>query len=86
MCENCAVPQPPQQAQKRRSLGTPVRDSGLFPTLPSTPPAAPCWAKLFRADGAGFSASKLHWQIPSFVLTYALKARTTQVTTTLELL
>src|ERR1035441_2130377 len=39
-CENCAVPQPPQRAQKRRSLGTPVRDSNLFPTLPSTPPTA----------------------------------------------
>jgi len=49
VCENCAVPQPPQQAQKRRSLGTPVRDSDLFPTSPSTPPAAPCWAKLSRA-------------------------------------
>jgi hypothetical protein len=33
---NCAVPQPPQQAQRRRSLGTPVRDSNLFSTLPST--------------------------------------------------
>src|ERR1035438_8173943 len=57
-CENCAVPQPPQRAQKRCSLGTPVRDSDLFPTSPSTPPSAPCWAKLFRAYGAGFSASK----------------------------
>jgi hypothetical protein len=28
--------QPPQQAQRRRSLGTPVRDSNLFSTLPST--------------------------------------------------
>ena len=32
-CENCAVPQPPHQAQKRRSLGTPVRDSSIFATL-----------------------------------------------------
>jgi hypothetical protein len=31
-----------------------LRDSDLFPTLPSTPPSAPCWAKLFRAYGAGF--------------------------------
>ena len=74
VCEYCAVPQPPQRAQKRRSLGTPVRDSDLFPTSPSTPPSAPCWAKLFRAYGAGFSASKFHWQIPSFVLTHALQA------------
>src|ERR1019366_6704541 len=26
-----------------------LRDSDQFPTLPSAPPAAPCWAKLFRA-------------------------------------
>ena len=37
-----------------------LRDSNLFPTLPSTPPPAPCWAKLSRAYGAGFSASKFH--------------------------
>ena len=34
VCENCAVPQPPQQAQKRRSLGTPIRDADLFSALP----------------------------------------------------
>src|ERR1019366_8103820 len=73
-CENCAVPQPPQRAQKRRLLGTPVRDSDLFPTSPSTPPAAPCWAKLFRAYGAGFLIGQFHRQIPSFVLTHPLPA------------
>ncbi len=29
-------------------------DSDLFSTLASTPPAAPCWAKLFGTYGAGF--------------------------------
>src|ERR1017187_6692877 len=33
-----------------------LRDSVLFPTLPSTPPTAPCWARLFRPYGAGFCA------------------------------
>src|ERR1019366_3206898 len=41
-----------------------LRDSHLFPTQPSTPPAAPCWAKLFRPCGAGASASKIQRQIP----------------------
>src|SRR5271166_583728 len=29
----------------------PLRGSDSFPTLPSTPPSAPCWAKLFRPCG-----------------------------------
>src|ERR1035437_397509 len=36
----------PQEGEKRLSS---LRDSDLFPTLPSTPPAAPCWARLFLA-------------------------------------
>src|ERR1035438_3627810 len=31
-----------------------LRDSGSFFALPSTPPSAACWAKLFRPCGAGF--------------------------------
>src|SRR5271157_4201142 len=33
----------------------PLRGSGSFPTLPSTPPSAPCWAKLFRPFGTSWS-------------------------------
>src|ERR1019366_3058435 len=40
-CRTCSVP----------------RDSGQFSALPSTPPAAACWAKLFRAYGARMSAT-----------------------------
>src|SRR5664279_4215631 len=35
-----------------RTSVVPYGDSDLFPTLPSAPPAAPCWAKLFRLCGA----------------------------------
>ena len=41
-----------------------LRDSGQLSTLLSTPPAAPCWAKLSRAYGAGFSACEPRLQIP----------------------
>ena len=37
---------------------------GSFSTLPSTPPAAPCWAKLSRAYGAGFSPIKSTGKYP----------------------
>ena len=72
---------PNKPATAGRSLGTPVRDSDLFPTLPSTAPAAPCWAKLCRAYGAGFSARKFHSQIPSLVLTHTkvIMVRTTSL-------
>src|SRR5271157_1065178 len=36
------------------SLCRPYRGSDRFATLPSTPPAAPYWAKLFRPYGASF--------------------------------
>src|SRR5208282_6111089 len=45
--KTCAVPE-----------GTPVQ----YFIRPSTPPSAPCWAKLFRAYGARFSALLLHCQ------------------------
>ena len=37
---------------------------GFISHLPSTPPSAPCWAKLSRAYGAGFSASIFPWRMP----------------------
>src|ERR1035441_9269164 len=58
-----------------RKCAVPKGTASIFPTLPSTPPAAPCWAKLSRAYGAGFSPIRSHWQIPSLVHTHALKAR-----------
>ena len=55
----------------RACVRTAIVPTGLGPIshLPSTPPAAPCWAKLFRPCGAGFLASEFHRQIPSLVLT-----------------
>jgi hypothetical protein len=35
-------------------------------------PALKRWAKLFRPYGAGFPASRFHWQVPTFVLTPTL--------------
>ena len=60
----------PNKRKSGARWGPRLRDSDLFPTIPSTPPAAPCWAKLCRAYGAGFSARKFHSQIPSLVLTH----------------
>ena len=45
----------------------PLKGLDGFSTLPSTPPAAACWAKLSRAYGAGFSASELRRQTPTLV-------------------
>ncbi len=42
--------------------------------LPSTPPAAACWAKLFRAYGAGFFTVVLHYQFETLVLTQTRQA------------
>jgi len=39
----------PNKRKRGACWGPRWRDSDLFPTLPSTPPAAPCWAKLSRA-------------------------------------
>ena len=49
---------PPQSAQTRRGLGTP----------------APCWAKLFRPCGAGFSLGKFHSQSERFILAHTLES------------
>src|SRR5664279_698784 len=57
--------------ESREATSTVPTGLGSISTLPSTPPAAPCWAKLFRAYGAGFSATIFHWQLPSFVLTHS---------------
>src|SRR5664279_1910570 len=51
-----------------------LKGLGSISRLPSTPPAAACWARLFRAYGAGFCAGKFHQQIQSFVLARTLKA------------
>jgi hypothetical protein len=50
---------PPQFAQRRRELGPPV--------------SAPCWAKLFRAYGAGVSSFPLHRRKMNSVLTRLLR-------------
>src|SRR5208283_2394078 len=53
-----------------RTLPSPG-DSDSFPTLPSTPPAAACWAKLSRPCGAGFLL--LRTTIANEVLTHTLQ-------------
>jgi hypothetical protein len=44
-----------------------LQDSDRFPASPSTPPSAACWAKLFRAYGAGLSPGTFQWRISRLV-------------------
>src|SRR5271157_1745597 len=48
-----------------------LRDSSRISDLPSTPPAAPCWAKLFRPFGAGLRRSTRIWPPKYGVRTHA---------------
>src|ERR1035438_2448610 len=53
-----------REREREKPLSS-LRDSGLFPTSPSIPPAAPCWAKLFRPWGLDFREA--NWQLPHAV-------------------
>src|SRR5208337_2657246 len=55
-----------------RTLPSPG-DSDSFPTLPSTPPAAACWAILSRPCGAGFHVASYHHRNRRLVLTHTLR-------------
>src|SRR5271165_4799597 len=52
-----------------RNIGTvpSLRDSIQFHTLPSTPPSASCWAKLFRPCGADLSQLRSTGERPTGV-------------------
>src|SRR5208283_5056799 len=48
----------------------PLRGSVRFSTLPSTPPAAPCWARLSRPCGAGASELHIAERVPRFTFAH----------------